>query len=231
MSNVNAAQSGQTANGNSGSNLPTVPVANGTTDSSNMFMTLLVAQIKNQNPLEPTDASQFVNQLTQMSQMKATEQQTAMAKNNAVLLENLQTLELGRQVGSEVMVETSSVALDKTALATRITLANNATNVTLVLTGSDGQTHPVALGQHAAGAFETRIDPVALGLPAGRYDIAVTTENNQKPAVEVAGVVESVRVPLSGGSPLVKVSGVGEVGFANISQIGRARSGNAATVS
>jgi flagellar basal-body rod modification protein FlgD len=34
------------------------------------FLTLLVAQIKNQNPLNPTDSVQFLTQLTQYSQLE-----------------------------------------------------------------------------------------------------------------------------------------------------------------
>jgi flagellar basal-body rod modification protein FlgD len=34
------------------------------------FLQLLVAQIKNQNPLQPTDGVQFLTQLTQFSQLE-----------------------------------------------------------------------------------------------------------------------------------------------------------------
>ena len=34
------------------------------------FLQLLVAQIKNQNPLDPTDATQFVSQLAQFSELE-----------------------------------------------------------------------------------------------------------------------------------------------------------------
>ena len=38
--------------------------------SKSAFLTLLVAQIKNQNPLNPTDGVQFLTQLTQFSQLE-----------------------------------------------------------------------------------------------------------------------------------------------------------------
>ena len=43
--------------------------AAGTTET---FLQLLVAQIKNQNPLNPTDAVQFVSQLAQFSELEQT---------------------------------------------------------------------------------------------------------------------------------------------------------------
>ena len=36
----------------------------------NMFMQLLVAQLRNQNPLSPTDSMAFVQQLSQFQQME-----------------------------------------------------------------------------------------------------------------------------------------------------------------
>jgi flagellar basal-body rod modification protein FlgD len=41
-----------------------------TTDYKNMFLQLLVAQLKNQNPLSPTDSTEFVGQLAQYQQLE-----------------------------------------------------------------------------------------------------------------------------------------------------------------
>ncbi len=38
--------------------------------SEQMFLQLLVAQLKNQNPLNPQDGTQFVSQLAQFSQLE-----------------------------------------------------------------------------------------------------------------------------------------------------------------
>lgn len=38
-------------------------------DQKNMFMTLLVAQLKNQDPLQPQDGTQFVAQLAQFNSL------------------------------------------------------------------------------------------------------------------------------------------------------------------
>lgn len=50
--------------------------------SKEMFLQLLVAQIKNQNPLSPTDGVQF---LTQLSQFTEVEQLTAMRADMAAV--------------------------------------------------------------------------------------------------------------------------------------------------
>jgi len=51
---------------------PSTTGNNSTLGGANMntFLQLLVAQIKNQNPLEPTDGTQFVSQLAQFSELE-----------------------------------------------------------------------------------------------------------------------------------------------------------------
>jgi flagellar basal-body rod modification protein FlgD len=42
----------------------------GTAPTEEMFLQLLVAQLQNQDPLNPTDSTQFVSQLAQFSQLE-----------------------------------------------------------------------------------------------------------------------------------------------------------------
>ena len=42
----------------------------GVTPNANTFLTLLVAQLKNQDPLNPTDSTQFVAELAQFSSLE-----------------------------------------------------------------------------------------------------------------------------------------------------------------
>jgi flagellar basal-body rod modification protein FlgD len=50
---------------NAGTGLPTQTLA-----SQETFLQLLVAQIKNQDPLNPTDGTQFLSQLAQFSRLE-----------------------------------------------------------------------------------------------------------------------------------------------------------------
>ncbi|HWE49134.1 MAG TPA: flagellar hook capping FlgD N-terminal domain-containing protein [Bryobacteraceae bacterium] len=60
----------------SGTNTPgttSSPASKPATDplaSESTFLTLLVSQLKNQDPLNPTDSTQFVSQLTAYSQLE-----------------------------------------------------------------------------------------------------------------------------------------------------------------
>lgn len=55
----------QTTSGSSPTGAKSDPLA-----SKDQFLQLLVAQIKNQNPLNPSDGSQFVSQLAQFSDLE-----------------------------------------------------------------------------------------------------------------------------------------------------------------
>ena len=41
-----------------------------TSESSDMFMQLLIAQLQNQDPTQPTDTSEYVNQMATMTQVE-----------------------------------------------------------------------------------------------------------------------------------------------------------------
>jgi flagellar basal-body rod modification protein FlgD len=60
--------SNATASGTSPSS--STPTANPSDVTKNMFLQLLVAQLKNQDPLNPTDPSTFMSQLAQFQQLE-----------------------------------------------------------------------------------------------------------------------------------------------------------------
>jgi flagellar basal-body rod modification protein FlgD len=175
-----------------------------------MFTKLLVAQIQNQDPLSPSDPTQFVNQLSQLSQTEALQNLSQTTSASASVLQSLQVLAMGAQVGSEVSVATSSVRLagDKVAGTVRLPAASAATK--LVLTGSDGVRHEIGLPPHGAGALPFTIDPAALGLPDGTYAIGAVGADGTQPQVEVTGRLDSVRMTANGGV-LLQVANIGEI--------------------
>jgi flagellar basal-body rod modification protein FlgD len=67
MSSIANPVSSNTASGapTSAATSPTDPLA-----SESTFLTLLVSQLQNQDPLDPVDSNQFVTQLTQYSQLE-----------------------------------------------------------------------------------------------------------------------------------------------------------------
>lgn len=180
-----------------------------TSANRDMFTKLLVAQIQNQDPLEPQDPTTYVNQLSQLSQTEALQNLSSMTTANASILQSLQTLAMGGQVGSDVTVVTDRVKLDGEKVSGTINLLGASSSTNLVLTGGDGQQHTVALGAHGSGELAFTIDPDALGLAPGTYSIKAQPSDGSAPQVEVAARLNSVRVTSAG--VVLQVAGIGEV--------------------
>src|SRR5690606_40555147 len=68
----------------------------------NTFITLMTAQIANQDPTKPMDSNEFLSQFAAMSQVKSMENMAALTRNNMILTDNLQTLAAAGLVGQEV---------------------------------------------------------------------------------------------------------------------------------
>jgi|SRR5471030_1938088 len=185
-------------------------VGNTPAATQDMFTKLLVAQIQNQDPLQPTDPSQFVDQLTQLSQTESLQNLSTLTSGNASVLQSMQVIALGAQVGSSVMASTSAVTLGTDSIAGAFTLASTSAKTTLALTGTDGVEHDIALGSQAVGNVPFSIDPAALGLAPGTYQIAVSTSSGEKPTVGVDGRLLSVQLS-STGTVVLNVSNLGQV--------------------
>jgi flagellar basal-body rod modification protein FlgD len=179
-------------------------------ETRDMFTKLLVAQIQNQDPLSPSDPGQFVQQLSQLSQTEALQNLAQTQGASSSVLQSLQVLAMGAQVGSSVSVATGSVRLGDAPLAGTVQLGAASGATTLTLTGADGQPHVLALPPHGAGALPFSIDPAALGLAPGAYTLQAKTSDGAVAPVEVTGRLDSVRMSAAGGV-LLQVAGVGEV--------------------
>ncbi|NIM43349.1 MAG: flagellar basal body rod modification protein [Hydrogenophaga sp.] len=189
---------------------------NGMSVPQDMFIRLLVAQVRNQDPLEPKDPSEFVSQLATLSQTEAL--QTLVSQNNgtAAMLDSMQVLSLGGQVGNTVAVRTSRIDMEGKPVSGSFVLDASTQTAAVVLTGADGSKHRVELGPRAAGPVDFTVDPAALGLPDGKYTIAVDAgEGITAPGIDVRGVLTGIRLSPTGGVQM-KVAGIGEVTPADI---------------
>jgi flagellar basal-body rod modification protein FlgD len=176
--------------------------------NKDMFTKLLVAQIQNQDPLSPQDPTQYVNQLSQLSQTEALQNLSSTTTASATVLQSLQTLAMGGQVGSDVTVATSSLKIDGNKVNGTVQLNGLSAGTNLILTGTDGQQHTIDLGP-GSGAQSFTIDPDALGLAPGSYTIQAKPSDGSSPAVEVAARLNSVRV--NGSHVVLQVANIGEV--------------------
>jgi flagellar basal-body rod modification protein FlgD len=209
---TNTSQSNSSSTANSAISAATSSEAS----TSDLFTKLLVAQIQNQDPLNPTDSSEFVNQLTQLSQTSALQSLVSQSKSFASAIDSLQAQTLGTQVGNQVAVRTSSVKLGTTAVEGSFTLNSASTATALLLTDASGIKHRVDLGAQSAGEVSFAIDPVKQGLASGNYSLAVETATSETPVTDLHGTLKSVKLS-NNGSAVLSVSGIGDVAASQIS--------------
>src|ERR1022692_4217921 len=135
-----------------GSPTSTNPLASGTGTSSsanavsgvggltmNDFLTLMTAQLKNQDPLNPTDSNQFLNQLSELSTVEGISQlNTSMTTLSNSML-SAQAISSASLVGQSILTAASSANLTSgSALSGAVQVPAGATGVALTITNSGG---------------------------------------------------------------------------------------------
>ncbi|MBX5461022.1 MAG: flagellar basal body rod modification protein [Steroidobacteraceae bacterium] len=189
----------------------TASAITGNGEVTQLFTTLLVAQIRNQNPLEPADPSEFVSQLSQLSQVESLQQLAKQTSANGAMLESLQVLALGNHIGTRVTAATDHVVVAKEPITGHFTLESGSESVTLVLENGAGQAQRIALGTRPAGDVPFTIDPVKLDLAPGTYSLRVETAGaSASPVVQVVGTLRGVRITPAEGVRL-DMEHVGEI--------------------
>jgi flagellar basal-body rod modification protein FlgD len=190
------------------------------TQMENNFISLMVAQIQNQDPTKPVDSTEFLNQFSAMSQVKSMENMTSLSKSNLVLMDNLQTLTAAGLVGQEVKVAVDSLDLGSDAIKGQLNLAHAAGALEVKLTDANGISKTIQLGSQAPGLVPVEINPSALGLSPGKYKVEIISDSGEYPSLEVNGLVSNVRVSADG--PVLEVAGAGAVPFYKITEFGQA---------
>jgi len=215
---MNISQGSAVSTTDSGTTTTTTPNAN--SQISDMFLQLLVAQIKNQDPTNPTDGKEYVSQLAQLSQVQSMDSISSLMTSTSRQVSSLQKQSIGALTGQKVMVASDQLSTDGTTpVAGRTTLAHAASQVTLTLKDDQGNSYPYSLGAASAGDVNFTVDPQSLGLPAGHYNLSVTTDNQQSGlSTELMGTVKAVRFPLSGSDPVLSLQGIGDVNYSSLTQ-------------
>jgi flagellar basal-body rod modification protein FlgD len=103
------------------------------------FMTLLLAQLKNQNPLDPTDTSQFTDQLAQFSQV---EQLTNLNKTveNAIksVTDSEDTTDVTKYVGMQVTGEIDTMTVKDGSVSSGYYNLEKSSEVYVLVYNEDG---------------------------------------------------------------------------------------------
>lgn len=210
MNGTSATSSGATASGSAAS-------------VQNQFMTMLVAQLKNQDPLNPMDNAQVTSQMAQLSTVQGIQQLNTTVNSLMSSMQTSQTLQAASMVGKGVLVDGSSLNYSGTATNFGVNLATAADTVNVSIVNAAGQTvDSFNLGAQSAGVAPLQwngTDSKGHAVPNGAYSVQVTASAAGSPVTAQPlqyGTVSSVMNGASG--PQLNVSGVGAVALSSVAQ-------------
>ncbi|CCQ73053.1 flagellar hook assembly protein FlgD [Magnetospira sp. QH-2] len=164
------------------------------------FLTLLVTQLKNQDPLDPMDANEFTSQLVEFAQVEQQIQQNA---NLEEILQAQQLSNLGSVVsyiGKYAEVISDQMPLENGASKMSYTLFDNASQTQVTVRNESGTVVHYEQGETSAGTHYMEwdgIDGQGVQHPDGIYQITVSATGPDEVPIEVGyttfGQVQGVR--------------------------------------
>lgn len=177
-------------------------------DNFDTFLVLLTEQLKNQDPLDPLESEQFVQQLVQFSSV---EQQIASNESLEALLALQQSdaqLKALDFIGKEATVNTRYNLLEDGEATWEYGLAQEADTVEILIFDEDGKQVRRLDGETGEGVHEVTWDgkdEAGNALPEGVYSIEIVAKDADQNAIEYATRVSHrvTGVEMSGGQAQV----------------------------
>ncbi len=188
------------------------------------FMTLLVTQMQNQDPLNPMDNAQVTSQLAQLSTVTGIDKLNTTLESLMGSYQTSQSLEAANMIGYGVLAAGSSISLSEGQGLMGVEFPNDVDAATVTIKDASGNVvQTMELGAQSAGTLPLLWDGTkADGTTAadGNYTFSVNSTLAGYPTTSNPlqfGVVTTV----STGSDGVKINvpGLGAVNFTDIRQI------------
>jgi flagellar basal-body rod modification protein FlgD len=203
---------------------------------SNTFLKLLVAQMNNQDPLNPVDNSQVTSQMAQISTVTGISSLNTTVSQLVSQLQQSQAMQSTQLSGHTVLVPGNSLTLASTAAGGSgstqsmaayggFSLAQAADSVNVTVKDSTGATvRKISLGALGAGVQDFSWDGTTdsgAHAAAGSYSYSVTAKANGQSVSTTAYSAQQVVgvAPQSDGSLQFLLSNGSQVGFGSIAQI------------
>ncbi|HXT19074.1 MAG TPA: flagellar hook capping FlgD N-terminal domain-containing protein [Gemmatimonadaceae bacterium] len=194
----------------------------------NAFLKLLVAQMQNQDPMNPMDGTQMATQLAQFSSLEQlqniNETLTNQQTSSTSLLGAVQATSAINTIGHTVMATGNGLQLGGTDGATSVTadIAANGASATLhILDASGKEVGTRDLGAVSAGSQQTiTLGSAADNLPAGNYTYSIDVKAADGSAVSVQTYTTGRVTGVSSGTSGLTLTVAGtNVPYANVIKI------------
>jgi len=183
-------------------------------DQTQNFLKLLIAQIKNQDPMSPMDASTMT---AQMSQLNMVSSMGTMNTSMQAMLAQMQSANFMNQaslIGHSPMVAGSSINYTGGEVMLGANLANPLQGVVATIKDASGNTVGTAdlgnLNSGMANFVFDGVDASGAKMPNGIYRVEISGKNNagtnESPAPYVGSPVVSILKEGSSGEALLKLA-------------------------
>jgi flagellar basal-body rod modification protein FlgD len=203
-------------------------VTAGATLGGTDFLTLMLAQLKNQDPTSPVDSNTFLTQLAELSEVQGiTSLNTSFSALSSSLTSN-QALQASSLLGHQALVNSSTVNLAAGATVSgAVNVPQNTSQVVLNISDSTG----VLVGQINLGAQSAGLAGFSWNgtegngsqAPPGTYTLSAqyagATSGGTAATTLVNGTVESVSMGAGSSGLTLNVAGIGSVPFSSVQQI------------
>ena len=198
------------------------------------FMTLLVTQLRNQDPMNPMDNAQMTSQLAQLQTVTGVNKLNDTLTSLKASYQSSEAMQATNLIGHGVLVEGNQIALSGSKSVLGVELASDADSVKLVISDSRGnEVETMDLGAQKAGVLPLAWDGVPdankldsngkpIGLADGSYTFKVVATRNGDTLTDAKGLsFNSVASVTTGGADGVKINlpGKGAVALADIKQV------------
>ncbi|MGD9548730.1 MAG: flagellar hook assembly protein FlgD [Candidatus Krumholzibacteriia bacterium] len=145
------------------------------------FMTLLVAQIKNQDPMSPMDNAEFTGQITQFTMLDELETMNAKLDDSILVGQSINNTGMLALVGKDVTVQGDGVTLAEGAASQSLVTCEGVGTATVEVKNSAGQvvatyTAPVNPGMSDI-SWDGKLEDGSVA-PDGDYSLEVRVNNS-----------------------------------------------------
>lgn len=191
------------------------------------FMQLLIAQLKNQDPLQPQENGQFLSQLAQFDTATGIKDLQDSFSSFSSTMQSSSALQASSLVGRSVLAPGGYSQLETgNPVVGEVELAASTTNLTLEIVDSAGQTvKTINMGTQASGSVDFSwdgTDDSGNALPPGGYKInAYADVGTEKIAQEVlvSAKVDSVTIGQGGQGMRLNLAGLGSINLSEVKEI------------
>jgi flagellar basal-body rod modification protein FlgD len=219
---------GTTSTGGSTSGASSSSGVNAATLGGTDFLTLMLAQLKNQDPTSPVDSNTFLTQLAQLSEVQGINTLNTSFSALSTAMTSAQTMQASSLLGHQALVTSPTANLTTGGTVTgAVAVPQTTSSVTLSIADSTGAVvRTINLGAQAAGNAAFSWDgkeSSGSAAPTGTYTLTAIyggqTTTSAKAPTAVNGTVDSVSMGAGSTGMTLNVAGVGSVAISALQQI------------